>query len=330
MNKFISFLGLLSALLLAVLALSGVDPASGLGQASAVAQADAPARPIPGAAAAVAAAEAPAAVPPHLQEACANLADFDNSLERPDYCVYYNDPPTSDADANLVVGYVQDYWDLYSDDFGFNAPEFTAPQLEVRIEGNSNCNGSAWDNNIKIFDGCFSTVNPEFMQYVTGHEVFHRVQFAHDPDWAGTWSNSAWIYEGTARNMEDVSFANVDTWANCLAVPFSYCDEVNDYLGFTNADITSWGMRYESNLFWTFFREQFGTTLTEPQRGVDALLELWNQLETAESVAAVNNALAVLSPGTTFDSAFRQFAVANYTKDLTGLPDASYEYADEN
>lgn len=262
--------------------------------------------------------------------ACPALGGFASSLEQPDYCVYFNDPPTTNAEATLVEGYVDDYWQRYNTDYGFDAPLFTAPKLEVRIENNATCNGSAWDNYIKVWDGCFDPANPQFMQYVTGHEVFHRVQFAHDPDWASTWSNSGWIYEGTARNMEDVAFANVDTWANCLAVPFSYCDEVNDYLGFTNADITSFGMRYESNLFWTYFREQFGTTLTEPQRGVDALLELWEQMCCAESVTAVNNALAVLSPGTTFDAAFRQFAVANYTHDLTGLPDDSYEYADEN
>jgi len=261
---------------------------------------------------------------------CPMLGGYASSLEQPNYCVYYNDPPTTNAEATLVEGYVDDYWDRYSVDYGFNAPDFTPPKLEVRIENNATCNGSAWDNNVKLWDGCFDPANPEFMQYVTGHEIFHRVQFAHDPDWAATWSNSGWIYEGTARNMEDVAFANVDTWANCLAVPFSYCDEVNDYLGFTNADITSFGMRYESNLFWTFFREQFGTTVTEPQRGVDALLELWDQMCCAESVSAVNNALAVLSPGTTFDAAFRQFTVANYTKDLTALPDDSYNYADED
>ena len=262
--------------------------------------------------------------------ACAALGGYASSLEQPDYCVYYNNPPTPLADATLVEGYVQDYWDRYNVDYGFLAPEFTPPKLEVRIENNASCNGSAWDNNIKLWDGCFSAANPEFMQYVAGHEMFHRVQFAHDPDWATTWSNSGWVYEGTARNMEDVAFANVDTWTNCLGVAFSYCDEVNDYLSFTNADITSFGMRYESNLFWTFFREQYGTTLTEPQRGVDALIELWNQMFSAELVAAVNNTLAVLSPGTSFDDAFRQFAVANWTKDLTGLPDDSYNYSDED
>jgi hypothetical protein len=241
------------------------------------------------------------AADPLAPQACPALGGYASSLEQPDYCVYYNDPPTPLADATLVEGYVQDYWDHYDIDLGFLAPEFIAPKLEVRIENNAGCNGSAWENYISLYDGCFSAVNPEFMQYVTGHEMFHRVQFNHDPDWATTWQNSGWVYEGTARNMEDVAFANVDTWDNCLGVAFSYCDEVNDYLSSTNNDVTSFGMRYESNLFWTFFREQYGTILTEPERGVDALVELWEQMATAESVAAVNNALAVLSPGTSFD-----------------------------
>jgi hypothetical protein len=262
--------------------------------------------------------------------ACPALGGYANSLEQPNYCVYFNNPPTSNADAALVEGYVDDYWTRYDVTYGFLAPEFTAPKLEVRISGSASCNGSAWENYIDVWDGCFSATMPEIMQYVTGHEMFHRVQFAHDPDWAATWTNSGWVYEGTARNMEDVAYANIDTWANCLSAPFSYCDEVNDYLASAHLDITSFGMRYESNLFWTFFREQFGANLAEPQRGVDALVELWEQMATAESVAAVNNTLAVLSPGTTFDDAFRQFALANWTKDLTGVPDASYNYADED
>ncbi|MFZ6029302.1 MAG: vWA domain-containing protein [Chloroflexota bacterium] len=262
--------------------------------------------------------------------ACPAVAGYASSIEDTNFCVYYNNPPTTNAEATLVQGYVNDYWTRYDVDYGFLAPLFTAPKLEVRINGSSSCNGSAWDNYIDPYDGCFDSTMPEIMQFVTGHEVFHRVQFAHDPDWSTTWTNSGWIYEGTARNMEDVAFANIDTWADCLSAPFSYCDEVNDYLASTSQDITSFGMRYESNLFWTYFREQFGTILTEPQRGVDALVELWEQMATAESVAAVNNALAVLSPGTTFDDAFRQFTVANWTKDLTGLPDDSYNYADED
>jgi hypothetical protein len=266
----------------------------------------------------------------HAPMACPALGGYANSLEQPNYCVYYNTPPTTNAEAALVEDYVDDYWDRYSVDYGFNAPLFTPPKLEVRIENFSSCNGSAWQNHIKVYDGCFSGTNPEFMQYVTGHEIFHRVQFAHDPDWATTWTNSSWIYEGTARNMEDVAFANIDTWANCLGVPFSYCDEVNDFLANTNADLTSHARRYEANLFWTYFREQFGTILTEPQRGVDAILEVWDQMFSAESVSAVNNALAVLAPGTSFNEVFRQFVVANWTKDLNGVPDASYNYADED
>src|SRR5512145_744113 len=262
--------------------------------------------------------------------ACAALGGYASSLEQPNFCVYYNDPPTPNSDATLVQGYVNDYWARYDVDYGFLAPHFTPPQLEVRISNHAGCNGSAWDNYIDLYDGCFSATMPEIMQYVTGHELFHRVQFEHAPDWATTWDHSAWIYEGTARNMEDVAFANIDTWTDCLSAPFSYCDEVNDYLSSTQNDITSWGMRYESNLFWTFFREQYGTVATEPQVGVDALVELWEQMATAQSITAVNHALAVLAPGTTFDEAFRRFTVAIWTKDLTGVPDGSYNFADED
>src|SRR5512145_995960 len=88
--------------------------------------------------------------------ACPALAGYASSIEQPNFCVYYNDPPTTNADATLVEGYVNDYWTRYDVDYGFLAPLFTAPKLEVRINGSSGCNGSAWDNFIDPYDGCFS------------------------------------------------------------------------------------------------------------------------------------------------------------------------------
>jgi hypothetical protein len=129
--------------------------------------------------------------------------------------------------------------------------------------------------------------------------------------------------------MEDKVFEVVDHWATALSSPFSYNKEVNNYLADTNKDVTSDPMRYKSALWWTYFSEQCGTMIDETRQGVDAFDVLWNAALTSNDIAALNSALSNLGCPS-FDTMFRQFAVANWTKDLSGLPDASYNYDDED
>ncbi len=263
-------------------------------------------------------------------------ADLPDVLEYPNYCVYYQQGDESDydtgvlteADAILAAGYVEDYWNRYATDFGFQDPLISDTKLEVRLIRDSDCNGSAWENYIRAYVGCYKT--PESIQKVIGHELFHRVQFGYDADWNPNWSDIAWFYEGTARAMEDNAFDNIDNWPTSLtAVSSSFNKQVNTYLASTNNDITSSGMSYNSCLWWKYFTEQFGSTPGEPELGVDAFLALWQAVLVADDIAAVNTALAALGAGTDFDTAFRRFAVANLTKDLTGVPDDSYNFVDE-
>lgn len=274
-----------------------------------------------------AAASAELAAPAATLACPSNPAGLPDVLEPPgeQFCVFYDSADNTLAQAQAVADSSADYWDRYPA-LGFQAPLVSGVKLEVRLI-HASCNGVAWNNHIEVYDGCFSW--DEYMQYVVGHELFHRVQFNHDSDFASTWTNSGWIYEGTARSMEDKAFANIDTWANCLSPGFSYCNEVNNYLFSTNNDVTSFPMRYKSALWWTYFAEQFGTVTTEPQRGVDAIVQVWNSMATLENISAVNNALSILGAGMNFDAAFVKFAVANYAKDLSGLPDSSYFYEDE-
>jgi hypothetical protein len=286
------------------------------------------ARPGPAAASEASAPVSAEVAPRAATLACpANPAGLPNVLEPPgeQFCVFYDSADNTLAQAQAVADFSADYWDRYPA-LGFLAPLVSGVKLEVRLI-HAACNGVAWNNHIEVYDGCFAW--DEYMQYVVGHELFHRVQFNHDSDFASTWTNSAWVYEGTARSMEDKSFANIDTWANCLSPNFSYCREVNNYLVAPNNDVTSWSMRYKSALWWTYFAEQFGTVTTEPQRGVDALVQVWDSMATLENIAAVNNALSILGAGMNFDAAFVKFAAANYAKDLSGLPDDSYFYQDE-
>jgi hypothetical protein len=268
---------------------------------------------------------APAA--PRAPTACPSApSSLPDIVERTNFCVYYDNDTThtnfvTDTQAGNAADIVQAYWDAYVG-FGFNAPAFTS-KLEVQLTKDAGCNGgtSSTTNVMDAFTGCFGVNND--IRSVLGHELFHRIQYSYD----GT--EVKWFKEGTARAIQDNVFADLDGWAGALGQSFSFNSEANNYLAATNNDITSIPMRYQSSLWWKYFSEQFGTVTTEPQRGVDAFIQLWQSAASANDLAALNNALANLSPGTDFNRAFRRFAVANITKDLTGVPDASYNYIDE-
>jgi hypothetical protein len=252
-------------------------------------------------------------------------------IERDDFCVYYEEAETSNyaggvlsvEDAELAADIVQDYWDRYDLELGFLTPKYT-DKLVVDIVGVDDCNGGTGSslNSMYVYTGCYE--NPESIQKVLGHELFHRVQYSYHG------SEVKWFKEGTARAMEDNAFDNIDNWATALtAVSSSFNKQVNTYLNSTNNDITSNAMKYNSALWWKYFTEQYGSTLTEPELGVDAFVALWEAAVSLDDIAALNSALSTLGAGTDFNGAFKQFAVANYTKDLTGLPDDSYNYIDE-
>ena len=65
---------------------------------------------------------------------------------------------------------------------------------------------------------------------------------------------------------------------------------------------------------------------------MDAIKVFWDRArsEGASGITAVNEALAILSPGTTFEDVFKDFVIANYARKLTGpsVP-AKYYFADE-
>jgi hypothetical protein len=69
--------------------------------------------------------------------------------------------------------------------------------------------------------------------------------------------------------------------------------------------------------------------MDETRRGVDAFDVLWDAALTSNNIAALNSALNTLGCAD-FNTMFRRFAVANWAKDLSGLPDASYNYDDED
>lgn len=268
---------------------------------------------------------APASAPP-AQAACpTGPSSFPDMVDRTEFCVRYDDTDTTAAQATTVADLTQLYWDRYVDELGFRTPLYT-DKLVVEVRNNASCNGAtdAGINYLYIYNGCFTPDGA--INKVTGHELFHRVQLASADDLTA----GLWLFEGTARLMEDLAFADIDNWVNAMSSSSSFNQQVNTYLNNTNVDITDIAQRYNSALWWKFFTEQYGTITTEPERGVDAIVELWEAAETSDDIAAVNAALNTLGAGQTFDSAFRRFVLANWTKDLAGQPDGSYNYIDED
>lgn len=262
---------------------------------------------------------------PLQQAACpAGPSGLPNLVDRTNFCVRYNQTNTTLAQATTVADLTEQYWNRYVTDFGFRTPLFT-DKLVVEIR-NAACNGGTdfGVNWMFVNNGCFAPDGA--MDQVTGHELFHRVQLAYGDDA----SAGLWLFEGTARVSEDLAFTNIDNWVNAMTAAFSFNQQVNTYLNNTNVDITSVPQRYNSALWWKYFTERYGTDPDEPERGIDALRVLWERAETQDDIAAVNAALSTLGAGTNFDAAFRRFTAANWIKDLSNQPNASFNYIDED
>ncbi|MCL7453246.1 MAG: VWA domain-containing protein [Anaerolineae bacterium] len=252
---------------------------------------------------------------------------LDKCVERTDFCVYYTDSSITETEAEWAADIVQMYWDRFVA-LGFDPPKHSG-RLEVHLSDTTDCNGgTGWSSNaISTYAGCFST--DLLAQKVLGHELTHRVQYSHD-DGGTAPVQTKFLKEGTARATEDNWFLEIDNWAAALSFS-SFNSETNNYLVAAFNDITSYAMRYKSCLWWKYAMEQYGTTAGEPQLGVDFVFEVLEQNGLGYSgIAAVNRALNVLGAGVTFDVSFKQFAVANWTKDLSGVPDSSYNYHDED
>jgi hypothetical protein len=163
------------------------------------------------------------------------------------------------------------------------------------------------------------------MGITPGHELFHQVQYTYNDLSNTVGGGFLRIYkEGTARLAEDL----VNDAYN------RYNKEVPIYLNNTTVDHFSVLNRYRTVLFWKYLTEQLGAVTTEPQRGVDAIISLWQNLVGANSAAdginATDNTISALPNGVSIQDTFSKFAIANYLKDL-GDPfiEAQYDYLED-
>lgn len=169
---------------------------------------------------------------------------------------------------------------------------------------------------------------------VSEHEVFHFQQFKYgglnDP--AG-----GWVIEGQARSTQDKIClgANRGT-ALCfddIATGYAgYVPEVNGYLANTATPIIQ--SDYRAALFWTYLTEKFGTfnPADTVEGGMDLMVEFWKKSAATpnrDGIAILNDALQQLGTPMRFRDIWKDFAVANYAKNLTGSGvQAKYKYAD--
>jgi len=249
-------------------------------------------------------------------------------IEEAKFCVYYDTAYVTEAEAAFARDVIQDHWDLWgAAPLNFaHEPKYSG-KLQVELLNNTGCNGgTGWSvNYMTTYAGCWDD-GDVVAQMVLGHELTHRLQYAYDT-WPGAPRQTKFLKEGSARATQDNWFADKDLMP--ASPGFTYCAEAASYLGSTNTDLSS--LWYASCLWWKYAMEQYGTIAVQPFQGVDFVEEVYLQNELGHSsIAAVNQALSAIGAGITFNDSFKQFAVPAYTKDLSGLPDDSYDILDED
>lgn len=165
-------------------------------------------------------------------------------------------------------------------------------------------------------------------KHIILHELFHTVQFAY-PGTAEVFGQtySKWVVEGQARMMQDKTFPDADLWDGSERA--SYWVEVGNYLH--NTGVTLGDLSYRACLFWTYFTERLGSIRTEPDYGIDALVEWWRHAsDEYGGVETTRRTLEALTePDLSFEELWEDFIVTNYLKDLDGVQ-SKYHYVDQD
>lgn len=226
--------------------------------------------------------------------------------------------------------------------FGFREPQPIADggRLEVQQdECDNGCARSSWDiiNGFEYWielprnvidrsgTGFNGSIGPN--HHIIVHELFHHVQNNYPGGFEPFEGQeySKWVIEGQARMMQDKTLLAGDFLDGTEIA--SYYGQVRSYL--RNPGKSLGDLSYSAALFWTYFTEQYGTDANEPQRGIDALKEFYDQSsDEYGGVRTVEKALDILSPGTTFEELWQDFTVANIAR-LLGNVSSKYLYFDE-
>ena len=273
--------------------------------------------------------------------------DLDECVTTANFVVYYtadaSDSPhhiSSEAQAQFVADNLETARTRYTTDtdFSLRTPKGTegTGQLEVWIYdiGGLGVTASSWNRmelDSAFVRGCDPVSSPTGANCLQSkatplHELLHRVQYKYtgfSDEWADT---GLFAIEGHAKFMEDEVFTDLDNAAGT-----QYLLRSNSYLASPNWDVTT--ASYNACIFWKYFTERYGTATDEPERGVDGIRHFWENSEVpgVAGIGTVNLALDDLgAPTVTFHDVFRDWIVANYSKDLGTVPATKYGYIDDD
>lgn len=169
---------------------------------------------------------------------------------------------------------------------------------------------------------------------VSLHEAFHFQQFKY---WGLNDPADGWVVEGQARSIQDKICVGANR-SSCQAFDdiatgyAGYVPEVMGYLGAPNRPINQ--TDYQAALFWTYLTEKYGTSMTSDtvEGGMNLMVRFWEDSAATpgrDGIAVLNSTLAGMGHSQRFRDIWKDFAVANYAKNLSGPGvQAKYRYAD--
>ena len=225
--------------------------------------------------------------------------------------------------------------------FGFRGPYQTdLPDFDFYVTDEANGGGGTalWDC-IGLDSRILRCDDEIRIRKTTLHELFHNVQRQYlcdlgmpcDTDVYMGSTFGKWVAEGTARFVQDKVDLDVD-----LATGDSshYWESVRDFMdNYTDTALVD--ISYRACLFWNYMCERMGTTSTEPELGIDFMVEFWENyidLATTDSIAVLEQTIAEMGDGRGLDEYFLDYEICNITKDydVTALlhPER-YFYVDE-
>ncbi|MHA1945143.1 MAG: VWA domain-containing protein [Candidatus Hodarchaeales archaeon] len=249
--------------------------------------------------------------------------------------IYYNDTDGG-ARQNVTLAQVQDFGNnvlkpVRTKELSYGFPDTSGYPKRVNIfEQRKNAHGGSggmdfdpwWLGN--TFHGTLSATEPRLIAI---HEFQHVLQMNQGLSHLG----GKWVWEAQARMLQDKLYNDIDQSDGTDFA--SYLGQVTGYLG--NPDHPLMDISYDAALFWTYVSEKYGTIATEPDLGLDAIVQWWKAARSygtaSDEIKVFNKMLDNLNHGsTTFKDVFKDFIVSLYAKDLTGARVPSkYKYADE-
>jgi len=265
--------------------------------------------------------------------------DLDESLttDQGHFKIYWTNQTSSEHVANheIIDPYLADNLEAVLDTFvnllGYKDP-VTAPPLAVEVlniasSGYAIRGSGGGQGYIQLDSDGFNKPLADYLsntgpqRQLVAHEMFHLVQ----NEYAARDVRSSFFREGTARMIQDKLFVDVDEQDT------SYYWTVNRYLSsYTHHSLLD--LSYTSCLFWNYLTEQFGEMTTEPYIGLDFVGELLDGSGCTTCADDIQHVDATLLPeGESFESAFLDFVIANYTKDFTDASHpAKWKYIDDD